>query len=460
MRASGLTLVLPSDWLSCVKRKIRFLLPSASGILTFLTPIRWDGNLTIGIEILTGWFKDLLGIHVLHTVIGVLVVTSILTVLGTVFKVGWIRRHRKWKELFDVPVSWLGLRVLGTVFGLMYLFQFGPELLISEQIGGAVYVGIAVQVLPIYVFACLLMPLLTDFGFMEFAGTLARPVFRRVFRLPGRSAIDAVTSFVGAASIGLLITISQYNGGNYTTRQACAIATNFSVVAIPFALVVASVAGIGHLFVSWYGFVVLACLLCAVITPRLPPLSRKAETTISGSPDGGRDTDKYSKNLLSEAWERALERAESSPGIRGYFAISISNMMFFLFSVMAAAMALATLAALITFHTPIFTWLSYPFITVLEFAKIPDAAAASPALFAGFLDQYIPAIVATGIDSHVTSFVLAGLSVCQLIFMSEVGVIILRSSLPISIADLVIIFLLRTAITLPVLIVGAHLVAG
>jgi nucleoside recognition membrane protein YjiH len=155
-----------------------------------------------------------------------------------------------------------------------------------------------------------------------------------------------------------------------------------------------------------------------------------------------------------------MERASSSPGARDYFASALTNMMFFIFSVMAAGMALATLAALVTFHTPIFMWLSYPFITVLELAQLPDATAASPALFAGFLDQYIPAIVATGIESNVTSFVLAGLSVCQLIFMSEVGVIILRSSLPLSITDLIVIFLLRTAIILPVLIIGAHFVAG
>ena len=141
-------------------------------------------------------------------------------------------------------------------------------------------------------------------------------------------------------------------------------------------------------------------------------------------------------------------------------AISLSNMMFFMFSVMAAAMALATMATLITFHTPIFTWLGYPFISLLELAGLADATAASPALFAGFLDQYIPAIVAAGIDSNVTSFVLAGLSVCQLIFVSEVGVIILRSSLPLSIIDLVVIFLLRTVIILPVLIIGAHFIAG
>ncbi len=65
-----------------------------------------------------------------------------------------------------------------------------------------------------------------------------------------------------------------------------------------------------------------------------------------------------------------------------------------------------------------------------------------------------------GIDSDVTSFVLAGLSVCQLIFMSELGVIILRSSLPLSVLDLALIFLLRTVIVLPALIVGAHFVVG
>ena len=429
-------------------------------MLTFLTPIRWDGDLTIGIGVITGWIKNLLGVHALQLVVGILIVTSVLTILGTVFKIGWIRRHHAWKDLFDVPYIWLVLRLIGTIFGIMYLLQVGPELLISEEIGGAVFVGIGVNAVSIYICACLLLPLLTDFGFMEFAGTLARPVFRSLFRLPGRSAIDAVTSFVGSSAIGLLITIGQYNDGNYTARQASVIAANFSVVSIPFALVVASVAGIGHLFISWYGFVVLACLLAALITPRLPPLSRKADTYISGSRESDLETANESRPLLREAWERAMERAESAPGVREFFVTGVTNMMFFMFSVLAAAMALATLAAVITFHTPVFTWLSYPLISVLELAQLPDAATASPALLSGFLDQYMPAIVAAGINSDATSFVLAGLSVCQLVFMSEFGVIVLRSSLPLSTADLGIIFLLRTVIVLPVLILGANLVVN
>ncbi len=442
------------------KKKLHFVLPSLLGVLIFLTPLPWDGNLTIVIGIITAWIKTLMGDYGLHIVVGLTVITSILTVLGTMLRVDWIHRRVMLKDLFDVPLIWLALRLVGTVFGLIYLFQIGPELLRSEAIGGAIFVEIGVSVISIYVGACLLLPLLTDFGFMEFAGTLARPVFRKIFQLPGRSAIDAVTSFVGASSIGCLITIRQYDSGNYTAREASVIATNFSIVSIPFCLVVVTVAGIEELFISWYGVVVLACLIAAFITPRLPPLSRKADNYVGGEPKSMSVDEPKSASLLSEAWENALERAEQAPNIRAFFATGLTNMMFFAFSVLTAAMALATIAALITFHTPIFSWLGYPFIAMLEFAQLPDASTAAPALFSGYLDQYMPAIVAAGIDSDLTSFVLAGLSVCQLIFMSELGVIILRSSLPLSVVDLAAIFLLRTVVVLPVLILGAHFVVS
>jgi nucleoside recognition membrane protein YjiH len=121
------------------KNKLQFLLPSLLGVLIFLTPIRWDGNLTIGIGIVTGWIEGLMGAYGLHFVIGLLVATSVLTVLGTMFSTGWIHRHPMLKNLFDVPRSWLALRLVGIIFGLIYLLQIGPELLTSEEIGGAVF---------------------------------------------------------------------------------------------------------------------------------------------------------------------------------------------------------------------------------------------------------------------------------------------------------------------------------
>lgn len=441
-------------------KSLRFILPSLLGVFIFLTPVRWNGQLTIVIGIVTEWINALMGEYGLHVVIALTIVTGCLTLLGTLFRVWWIDPRPDLKELFDVPLIWLLIRLMGMILGLMYFFQLGPAALISEQVGGAVFVDIGINMICVYTAACFLLPLLTDFGFMEFGGTLARSVFRRVFQLPGRAAIDATTSFVGASSIGMLITIGQYNSGNYSARQACVIATNFSVVSLPFCLVIANVSGIGQHFIAWYCIVVVACLLAAFITPRLPPLSGKAETYAGGAAFSNQKAMDDSLSLLEEAWQRALQRAETSPGVRQFFVSGVSNLMFFFFSVVPASLALATFAILIVFNTPVFTWLTLPFIPVLEFAQLPDAASAAPGILSGYLDQYTPAIIAAGIDSGLTSFVLAGLAVCQLIFMSEAGVIILRSSLPLSILDLVLIFLLRTVIVLPVLIVGAHLVVS
>ena len=69
------------------------MLPSLVGVLVFLTPIPWDGRLTIGIGIITTWIKSLMGDYGLSIVVLLTVVTSILTLLGTTFRVAWIQRH-------------------------------------------------------------------------------------------------------------------------------------------------------------------------------------------------------------------------------------------------------------------------------------------------------------------------------------------------------------------------------
>ena len=60
------------------------------------------------------------------------------------------------------------------------------------------------------------------------------------------------------------------------------------------------------------------------------------------------------------------------------------------------------------------------------------------------------------IESELTRFVVAATSVTQLIYMSEIGSIIMGSKIPVSLKDLFIIFLERTIVTLPVIALFAH----
>jgi nucleoside recognition membrane protein YjiH len=57
---------------------------------------------------------------------------------------------------------------------------------------------------------------------------LVQPVMRPVWRTPGRSAIDAVASFVASYSLALLITNRVYGESKYSAREAAIIATGLS----------------------------------------------------------------------------------------------------------------------------------------------------------------------------------------------------------------------------------------
>ncbi len=76
-------------------------------------------------------------------------------------------------------------------------------------------------------YRCNILILLIGFGLLEFIGVICRPIMRPIFKTPGKSAVDAVASFVGSYSIGLLITNKVYKDGGYTHKEAVVVATGF-----------------------------------------------------------------------------------------------------------------------------------------------------------------------------------------------------------------------------------------
>ena len=120
-------------------------------------------------------------------------------------------------------------------------------------------------------------------------------------------------------------------------------------------------------------------------------------------------------------------------------------------------MAFGLIALMLAEFTPVFQWLGMPFIPLLELMQVPYAKEASETILIGFADMFLPSVVGASIESEMTRFIIAALSVTQLIYMSEVGGVLLGSKIPVKFIDLVIIFLLRTLITLPIIVGVAHL---
>src|SRR5690606_29497653 len=135
---------------------------------------------------------------------------------------------------------------------------------------------------------------------------------RPVFTLPGRSSIDAMASWMGAAPVGVLVTMKQYDEGYYTEREASVIATTFSIASVAFSLVVANVVGIGHLFLPFYLAVSVACLVAAIIMPRIPPLSRKKDDYYAPVGKQVDDTIPEGVSLVKWGFAEARRKADSA----------------------------------------------------------------------------------------------------------------------------------------------------
>lgn len=433
-----------------------FILPSMVGIGMFLIPFTIQDSINVGMGFLAYAVMGLLESSLPTIAVIVFWISIVLTVYVKALRPGWAGSGAL-HEMFHIGPGWFAMRLAGTVLATLTLFQIGPEFLISDDTGGLMLNELITVLLAFFLFAALFLPFLVDYGFMEFIGSLVRKPFRLIFNLPGRSAIDATASWFGSGTVGVLITMQQYVNGFYNRREAAVIATNFSIVSIAFSLVVIHFVDLGHMFLQYYATVAVSGLLAAVVVPRLFPLARKPDTYFE--PVGRQlvEEQRYQANFFMDSLYKAMDRASRAPGPARLARNSFTNLADIFFSLLPLVYAIGIIALVIAEYTPIFAWLSYPMIPLLNLLHIPEADAAAPATLIGFADMFLPAVLAAGIESDLTRFVVAALSVSQLIYMSEVGALIIKSKIPLNLWELVVIFLVRTLVTLPIITLMAHL---
>ncbi|KPB04843.1 membrane protein [Bacillus sp. CHD6a] len=436
---------------------LKFAIPSLIGILLFLIPVSFNGNVTIGLGIMADLVLTTFGGFIPSFMAAVLVVSAFSSLIVKFIHLPSIKKNSFLDSLLNVGGIWLALRVLGAAFAVMTLTKIGPEMVTSEFTGGIVLYDLIPVLTVWFLFASLFMPLLLEFGLMDFIGTLVRKVMQPLFKLPGRSSIDAMASWMGSGTVGVLLTTQQYESGYYTKREAAVVATNFSIASIAFSLVIAKFIGIDHMFVPFYFTVVVTGIIAAVICPRIPPLSRKKDTYYE--PVGQKIDENVPKGVTSFQWglQQAVEKAGQVKSIKQIVKKGIYNVVDIWMALIPLVMALGTIALMVAEFTEVFNILSYPFIPFLQLLQIPEAQAAAPAMIVGFADMFLPAVIGSGIESELTRFVIAVMSLTQLIYMSEIGILLIKSKIPLSILELFIIFLQRTIITLPVAALMAHL---
>lgn len=437
------------------KRFYRFLIPSLIGVFLFVTPIQYNGNLSIPVAVASSFLQELLGAHSVTVIWLLICASAIITIVHKTVGIPFIKRNAKLDGLFDVKGFWFVVRMVSFVLANMIYFGFGPEMIVGEATGGFVASGLLPTLLCVFFLAGLLLSLLINYGLLDFFGALLIRIMRPVFNLPGRSALNCIASWLGDGSIGVLMTNKQYEEGFYSKREATVVATTFSAVSITFCLVVISQVNLAHMFLPFYLVVCFAGIVAAVIVPRIPPLSKVPDSYHTEAVN----QEDVPKGMTAREYglKLALEKAEKSPGLKAFFKEGLENVLEMWMGTIPVVLAMGTVALIVAEYTPVFRILGIPFIPLYQLLQIPEAELASQTVVVGFADMFLPSVIAATIESEMTRFVVAAVSVTQLIYMSEIGSIIMSSKIPVSIWNLFLIFLERTLVTLPVIALFAHL---
>lgn len=342
--------------------KARFIVPSVIGIFLFMIPIKVDESWTIAVKIIADWISAIAESILPGLCLFILTVSAVLCLMAFA-KPKFIMENALLKEAFCCTPFWAATRVLGCVFCWLAYFNLGNEQGrgFSKFIGaitgpdqGGMALGLIVGLVIIFLIASFLLPLLLDFGLLEFVGALLTKFMRPLFQVPGRAAVDCITSWIGDGTLGVMLTCNQYEGGYYSTKEASIISTCFSAVSITFSMVVLAQVDLTQYFGIYYLIICLIGIVCAVICPRIYPLRKKPKDyLIPGKampetlPEGFTSSKEYGLHL-------AMKRAAAHKGVGEFFRNGAKNCLNMWFGVLPTVMCIGTAALVVANYTPVF----------------------------------------------------------------------------------------------------------
>ena len=393
------------------------------------------------------------------------------TVVAYTLKPSFIMDNPKLRDAFLSHPVYFVSKLIAVVIVWMVFLGLGPGMIVDQWLGGWMMMDLiaggssGANLMSIFIVLGITIPILTDFGIMEFLGTLIRKVVRFLFTLPGRSSVDLLGSWFSSSAASVIITRNQHEKGYYTGREAATICVNFTLVSLPFTFTVASTVGLQANFIMFYLIICISSIILAIIMPRLWPLRGLKDEYL---PEVGKQIEEdvpSGKGTLSWAATLASKRASES-GVGSTIKSGLSNWLNIFMDLIPVILAWGTIALILAEETPIFDWLSTPFRLMLELLRVEDAATYAAATIVGFVDMFIPALLLSGRDAYgyfaaplETRFILAALSIVQIIYLAETGILILKSKMPLNIGHLAILFVMRTVLALPLIVLLTRLMA-
>ncbi|MEG9884548.1 MAG: YjiH family protein [Hyphomicrobiales bacterium] len=420
---------------------LRFLGLSAVGILIFFVPVTLRGKSSVPLDHIVTWLHDLLGPLAAWYALGMIWIGA-----AYPFITGTWKTNRT-EMVFSI------LRILGAGTALMAISGKGPPFLQAPDMLPFLFGKLVIPVGLIVPVGAVFLAFLVSYGLLECIGVLLQPVMRPIWKLPGRSAIDAVASFVGSYSIGLLITGRLYRTGRYSAREAAIIATGFSTVSVSFMLIVARTLNLTPIWTLWFWSTLAVTFAVTAITARLPPLLGM-NNEVS---DPGAEVKSGHRTLA--AWKSGLEAAGRAPRLWTAVKLNLHEGLLMALSILPSIMSVGLIGLLLAKYTPVFDGLGFVFYPLTALFGLDGAMELAKASATGLAEMFLPALLLAHANLAVR-FSAGVVSVSGIIFFSAFIPCILSTRIPVNLGHLLAIWFLRVALSLLLAIPIGMLVAS
>ena len=422
---------------------LKFMVLSIIGIFMFFVPVQMNGATTIPIECLVSFLtENFMPAGRMYALIVILIAAAVPFVKKT------------WNKDFTTTIFSF-TKIIGAIFTVIVFFGIGPEAVMRPDHGPFLFESLAVQVGTLIPIGAIFLTCLMNYGFIDFVGHLLRPIMQTVWHTPGRSAVDAVASFMGSTAVGMLITNEMYTSRKYNTREATIIATGFSTVCVSFFVIVAKTADILHLWTPFFFTALFVTFAVTAIVARIYPISKKPVTYYQ---DGAGDPEeKIEGNLLKGAFKEGLRICEEAGPVFPYVLKNVKNSFGLVIEVLPNFMSIGLIALILADYTPVFDWFGYLFYPLTALLQIPEPLLAAKAAFLGLAEMYLPVLV-IGKAPELTRFIISVMSISQVLMFSTTIPCVVATEIPVSIKDMVIIWLERTIISFIIIVPIAYMI--
>ena len=420
---------------------LRFCILSVIGIFMYFIPV---SGLVVPVVVIVNTVKKILGNGLNYVVLLALIALAAAIIGSLVFKNEWCTRFLGGEKKSKLIHYLVALLVVLAVW-----FQIPPAAVFSNpDIGGQILSLAGTVMLTVSICGGFIVLILKS-GIVEFVGTLAEPLMKPLFKLPGAAAINCLSSYVVSAAVGVYMTDQYYENGVYNRREAVAASTCFATISVGYVGVLCSLGGINDMYGTILGLTFVMVLVMTAITVRIPPICRIPAAYMDGAK--AEETVQDDLPRLKRAVRAAALKSREFDGKA--FCDSIVSALKFSQKIIAYMIPIVIVTLSLVHLTPLFTWLGKPIAPLLGLLGVPDAAQAAPAVLLGFIEVSLPTIaVSTGVAAPAVFFTVL-LSICQIIFMTEAGNAMLGAKFKMSFAELILIFLVRT-------VIAAVLIAG